>query len=88
MTKKEQNKQITKQFMTAVNEVWGITDQWDESDGNINFTIVENRLSFCYIRNGGEILSWKMKGEKGWDKSFEIECEMQKLLNKIESEVL
>ena len=92
MTKKEQQKEITKRFLNTVDEIYGLIDSEEGESGTINFDIdVKDKndvpFQFNYRRSYCDVLSWKMKGEVDYDKAYDLECELQSILHKISTQV-
>jgi hypothetical protein len=91
LTKKDKQKLITKHFMEVIEMEYGCVSDEGES-GTIDFTIDEldskgKPFEFNYRRSYGDVLTWRMNGDKDYDRAFDLECEMQSVLSKIIMEV-
>jgi len=85
ISKTKQNKLTLKHFIKYVNETYGDADFTDGESGNMDFTI--NNEFFCIHRNYLDVMTYRMKGEKEYEKQFEIECQLQEALTSIKRKV-
>ena len=86
MTKKEINKTIIKTFIKHVNDQYNVSSDFEDADsGNMDFGIKHNNedIMFQFHRNSLDVYTWKVKGDKGYQEAFDLECSLQTVLNNI-----
>ena len=92
MTKKEIQKQITKNVMETINNIYGIKFSDDEMGGRIYFEINEkdsnnNPFRFEYARSYYDVCTCTLSGEKAYERASKLEAEMNEIVEKIKLEV-
>lgn len=85
ISKTKQKKIALKHFIKYVNEVYDYTDFEDGDSGMMNFEI-EGEW-FCVHRSYLDVYSWKMVGDKDYEKCSKIECQLQEALHTIKRKV-
>ena len=86
MTKKEQRKQAIIKFFTAVEDTFGyhiITE--DGENGRNNFQVED--MWFELNSSATDVNSFITRGEKLYNKAFELRCDLQTMLNRINEEL-
>jgi hypothetical protein len=92
MNKKDKQKMVTRRFMEAISDTYGLVIDEYGMEGEINYTINvmdsnDEGYMFSYHRSYKTVETWKMKGEADYDTAFDLECEMQQILHKIINQV-
>lgn len=92
MNKKDKQRLVTKRFMETISDTYGLVIDEHGESGTIDFAIDVRdsdgeAFSFNYRRSYGDVLCWKLKGEKDYEQAFNLECEMQQILHKIINQV-
>jgi hypothetical protein len=85
ISKTKQNKLALKHFIKYVNETYGDADFTDGESGMMDF-MIDNEM-FCIHRNYLDVLTYKMNGERGYEKQLEIESQLQEALESIKQKV-
>lgn len=85
ISKTKQKKLILKSFIKYVNETYGDAEFEDDESGIMNFTI-DGEL-FTIHRNYLDVMTYRIKGERQYEKQFEVECRLQEALNTIKRKV-
>lgn len=85
ISKTKQKKLILKSFINYVNEQYGDADFTDGDDGMLDFTI--NDEVFCVHRSYLDVYTYRIKGEREYEKQFEVECQLQEALHTIRKKV-
>lgn len=91
MTKKEINKMIIKEFIKTVNDRYKVTSDFEDiGSGSMGFSLdVDNDvIGFGFNRNYFDVYTYVMKGEKNYNKAFDVECELQETLHFVEKKIV
>jgi len=85
MTKTEKKKLLTKEIILQVKNVFTIGDDFNDEEGHgyFTFSIIDNgeEYRFDMSRNNFDIISYKVKNEKGYERSRELENQLQNFIN-------
>jgi len=90
MTKKEINKAIIKTFIQQINDDYKVICDFEDADGGrMDFGIEHNNedIMFQFHRSHLDVCTWKVKGEKGYQDAFDLECELQQKLHQISTHI-
>ena len=91
MTKKEINKMIIKEFIKTVNDRYKVTSDFEDTEGGrMGFSLdVDNDvIDFEFHRNYLDVYTYVIKGEKNYNKAFDVECELQETLHFVKNQLL
>jgi|LakMenEpi03Aug12_release.lakeMendotaPanAssembly.Ray.scaffolds.fasta_scaffold466756_3 hypothetical protein len=91
MTKKEINKRIIKEFIQTVNNRYKVMSDFEDTEGgrmSFSLDMDGNEMYFEFHRSYLDVYSYLIKGEKLYDKGFNMECELQETLHFVKNQVL
>jgi len=90
MTKTERKKLLTKEVILQVKNTFTIKDDFNDEEGHgyFTFSIIDNDEEFRFdmSRNDFDIISHKVRNENGYERSRQLEKQLQDFINTIVSD--
>ena len=91
MTKKEINKMIIKEFIQTINNRYKVISDFEDTEGGrmgFSLDVDGNEIYFEFHRNYLDVYTCLIKGEKLYNKGFDMECELQETLYFVEKKIV
>ena len=90
MTKTEKKKLLTKEIILQVKNIFTIGDDFNDEEGHgyFTFSIIDNgeEYRFDMSRNDFDIITHKVRNENGYERSRQLEKQLQDFINNVISD--